>query len=1351
MNNALQEKFAIFRKQIRMSIWLFGLGSVLFLLVGTCLLIGYLDWSWHINHDLARFLIGSVSATVLSWVSWRFLIQPLRTPLTDFDLARRLEIRFPELQERLLSATQFSLQECDRKQGSATLQKHLVDEACQLLDQIDTQNALNKKLLQRAVLLIAGSALVFMTAICLYPTTSYTALRRFVTPFRAPDWPQQDELIFVDENLRAWDNPTQHFPDSQPIKLRVLNRLGPIPSDAKILFQSAEPAGPISERKLEHTTIEDEAGELHILGIAELPTDAKQLFFRAVGGDDYRMSWQRAVVLPAPEITEVEAVVEQPDYSGLPSTRRNALKLNPVFEQSHLIITGKISQNRARLKSAQLQFSHLSKPLMAKILRGGHAFQADIELLEKRNCEFSISVTDINNLHNDNSNRYQIQVIEDEPPVITISTPASSIQATNQATIPLRVMAKDDISLRQIRLRYRIGQSSQQDMLMVPLNTMQGIQPTANIQRDWMLESLNLPVGAVVNYFIEASDDYPGQAVRWSRSPTQRIRIVSIEQKHRELEKQQALLLEIVQQIWQLQQNTLEDTNSLQNHLENKSQSEIAQQLKALTIAQKQINSRVAGNARSLQSQASKVLADLEQHGLSGAVSATRLRDLLSEVAFLESHWLTEADHLLTTTRKQALYDSYQPNDLKRAIEQITLQQQQAQNALQNMINLLADWQNSKSITTTLTEFEQAQQEINRQTTELAESTIASTLNKLSHDKKRRLRQLSDKQLSQIQKYNQLQNLLEQWLAQQPVNQAEQTYPTEAVQQVLKTLKQSKLPSIINDAATQIRDNQIGRAFESQGSITEQIKSIQNALQNQINPHSNDLQQNQALEQALARLANKQQQLYQNTGKFIAQNTDQTPASTLNEQIQKQQNIQTDSQAIVLQLRKTDAGQSAELVMQAIYRMKQAIHSFNQQTLRQAYWQQSQASQKLFLAVQTLRSQLTALKQSSQQEYLQKLVTEITALKQQQDNVHQQTKQLDSLQQDAQRWTRLLRRQLRELSESQSGIIAVTQKLITQSVNQVAIPQKLKQSLISMYQAEQNLKAQRAGKITQAHQLQASLHLDTILKAIDYNKQNTKSDDPALNSWIGTLELIKSVQAGLLEQTQDLEVIKSSKPTEQPHTEEYLSAAKLQNEIRMQLVTLMNALPSSTPSSPNSENANAVLAQTKTIAGAMQSAANRLQKQLSDSQTQRNQQQALSELSSMITKLQKNWQQIHNQLGNPSPQQPRLKQPHPKDTGNLQADNQQKTSPQNNTAQSSKSNTSAQQAGQSPPPNSEKPARLVISPELLVNDIWGHLPPRLRNRMLNMYKENYLPKYDRLVQKYFEELATPTDQNDTFQ
>ena len=42
-------------------------------------------------------------------------------------------------------------------------------------------------------------------------------------------------------------------------------------------------------------------------------------------------------------------------------------------------------------------------------------------------------------------------------------------------------------------------------------------------------------------------------------------------------------------------------------------------------------------------------------------------------------------------------------------------------------------------------------------------------------------------------------------------------------------------------------------------------------------------------------------------------------------------------------------------------------------------------------------------------------------------------------------------------------------------------------------------------------------------------------------------------------------------------------------------------------------------------------------------------------------------------------------------------------------------------------------------------DVWGHLPPHLREELLNKYGEQMLPKYQNLVKQFYEALSEQSE------
>jgi hypothetical protein len=59
------------------------------------------------------------------------------------------------------------------------------------------------------------------------------------------------------------------------------------------------------------------------------------------------------------------------------------------------------------------------------------------------------------------------------------------------------------------------------------------------------------------------------------------------------------------------------------------------------------------------------------------------------------------------------------------------------------------------------------------------------------------------------------------------------------------------------------------------------------------------------------------------------------------------------------------------------------------------------------------------------------------------------------------------------------------------------------------------------------------------------------------------------------------------------------------------------------------------------------------------------------------------------------------------------------------------------------PERHDPPGRRRIGDGDLIREAWGHLPPRLREKLFNTGPDKYLPQYDSLVRSYFESLARP--------
>ncbi|HEY1600161.1 MAG TPA: hypothetical protein VGG64_11190 [Pirellulales bacterium] len=132
-----------------------------------------------------------------------------------------------------------------------------------------------------------------------------------------------------------------------------------------------------------------------------------------------------------------------------------------------------------------------------------------------------------------------------------------------------------------------------------------------------------------------------------------------------------------------------------------------------------------------------------------------------------------------------------------------------------------------------------------------------------------------------------------------------------------------------------------------------------------------------------------------------------------------------------------------------------------------------------------------------------------------------------------------------------------------------------------------------------------------------------------------------------------------------------------------------------------------------------------------DVQTQRRQAQIVRKLEELIRQAQK-----QRQGGNSS------------SSGGTNGKAGQQTSDRRDVSQPERGPAHSQQSGDAPARESTKQARedQVRKPDMadmrdVLKGVWGQLPERQREQMLQSYEEQFLPKYEQMIADYFRSLA----------
>ncbi len=135
-------------------------------------------------------------------------------------------------------------------------------------------------------------------------------------------------------------------------------------------------------------------------------------------------------------------------------------------------------------------------------------------------------------------------------------------------------------------------------------------------------------------------------------------------------------------------------------------------------------------------------------------------------------------------------------------------------------------------------------------------------------------------------------------------------------------------------------------------------------------------------------------------------------------------------------------------------------------------------------------------------------------------------------------------------------------------------------------------------------------------------------------------------------------------------------------------------------------------------------------------ETRKIQDQIVKDLQVLIdlAKRQRPPRQRQNQP-KPMPQQPSNQD---KPNGPPSEDKQSADTPTSKTNNQDAANESTERTDEAQKKKAELAQRRALGQE-----VWGHLPPNLREKMLNIFSEESLPKYKDLVRRYFESLGEP--------
>lgn len=395
----ISRQLATLRRRIRRVQWTRGiLNLLLFFFVGL-LLLAAIDFIFAPVPQVIRLVFFLLWMGSLSWSFYQSLFRSLTQSISDVKLARWLERRHPELQERISTSLELS----DHPAGiSASLLDELAFEAATDLSSIDLTVEVSSKKIRRSLWPVAGLAVAIALLLAIFPQQMSRLLSRAISPFSDLGNAGGARFTFDPGGLEVFkgDEIVINFTYEGEEEMRLFTKTSAGEFfDEKIL--------PLSQEG----KVKDFQYRLH------LADDSFEYFARA--GKNESESF-KVVVYPKPKLENASVRYEYPAYTGWPDQVTGLTNGLKVLVGTQLTLKSRVSRG-VEGASFLIDDTPIGDPQLGSSSSGG-----ELEWLYQamEPDQYKVKMIFDHQLKSDlEVGVFQIEVFEDEAPLVELIEP----------------------------------------------------------------------------------------------------------------------------------------------------------------------------------------------------------------------------------------------------------------------------------------------------------------------------------------------------------------------------------------------------------------------------------------------------------------------------------------------------------------------------------------------------------------------------------------------------------------------------------------------------------------------------------------------------------------------------------------------------------------------------------------------------------------------------------------------------------------------------------------------------------------------------------------------------------------
>jgi len=621
IDRSIRRKLASLRGAIRRRLAGEGLASLLLALVGLAFALFALDYLFRPEPGvrLPRLAMLAALAVGLVWVLWRRLIQPLRVPMGERQMALLVEDRYPQLQDRLVSTLELAGRADLEDAGvSRAMVQRVSEQANRLAGPLDFRRIIERRQMRRAGLLAAASVMLFSGfSVWRAELVEPWLLRTFA--FAQVDYPQDTYLTVAGG------------PDFTVVRGRDLTisvRAAGQSTPEYILVHARYPSVGLTEERVDRVP-GTRRYEKTFQAVAE------EFRFHVTGGDDSRDRRQPHTVrvLEPPTLHEAGFEVHYPPHMNRDEPRRyrGHVDVVPVPIGSTVHFSAECGKD-LRAVRVLLDGRPVEEVRRVELERDGGKRPRGLVAVwtmhgnnEAAARTLEVELTDTQGVVNPRGGRYLLQVLPDREPMVEIRKEGIGVSVTPSAVLPLHIGIRDDHGLAGLAVDLFSGGKQSPFATRKIEELTPGRTEFDRICRV-DLKGRNLQPGDQLTVQARATDGLPSELGGPNSGLSQRLsfRVVEpTELMEQFVRRQQELRLEFLQTIKSQEEARIKTAGAAQTASLGEVSQDVRRQLKESAILQGTVRSQCAKIADSLWA----VLEEMQNNRLGTSQDHAQLAD----------------------------------------------------------------------------------------------------------------------------------------------------------------------------------------------------------------------------------------------------------------------------------------------------------------------------------------------------------------------------------------------------------------------------------------------------------------------------------------------------------------------------------------------------------------------------------------------------------------------------------------------------------------------------------------------------------------------------------------------------